>query len=84
MNTEMKSGFTTWNELYAEMGETKCIGYFQTKILFAETYGVLLLEYRRLPEIRSARRKKKRILRKYLTPGTPAVVFLSKKNLQEE
>ena len=58
MNTEMKSGFTTWNELYAEMGETKCIGYFQTKILIAETYGVLPLEYRRLPEIRRARRKK--------------------------
>ena len=26
--------------------------------VFAETYGVLPLEYRRLPEIRSARRKK--------------------------
>lgn len=36
MNTEMKSGFTTWNELYAEMGETKCVGHFQTKILIAE------------------------------------------------
>lgn len=29
-------------------------------------------------------KEEKWILRKYLTQGTPAVVFLSKKNLQEE
>ena len=51
------------------MGETKCIF----------TVGVSTSAGNK-----EGQKEEKRILRKYLTPGTSAVVFLSKKNLQEE